>query len=242
MIDLNPSHMTRAAAVEAIHAAVDSLPPRDQKRRTYIGASGIGEECTRRLQYDFLQMPYDAGWRPDPRMERIRQRGHLIESMAALWLSDAGFRLTQTAKGGGPIGFEALNGEYAGHVDRMITQGPVDLQYPLLWEHKGLGQKSWAAVAKRGVAKAKPQYADQISQYQAYCDLTNPALFQATNVDTMEIYFELVAFDKGRAQTASDRAVAIIQDTKAGALRSRCTDDPDFYICKGCPFRKRCWS
>ncbi len=71
--------------------------------------------------------------------------------------------------------------------------------------------------------------------------MTAPTLFLATNVDTMEIYFELVAFDKRRAQEASDRAVAIITDTRAGALRARCTDDPEFYKCKDCPFKGRCW-
>jgi hypothetical protein len=67
-------------------------------------------------------------------------------------------------------------------------------------------------------------------------------MFMATNTDTMEIYIELVAFDADRAQAASDRAVAIIADTKAGAMRPRCTDDPGFYACGGCPFKRRCWS
>jgi len=72
-------------------------------------------------------------------------------------------------------------------------------------------------------------------------DLTNPALFMAVNADTMEIYLELVPFDRVRAQAASDRAVGIIMDSRAGAMRPRCTDDPTFYACSDCPFRKRCW-
>lgn len=241
MIDLNPSHMVRTEAVAAIHAAINSAHRREERRRQYLGASAIGGPCERRLQYDFLQTPFDEGWRFDARTLRIFQRGHMMESMAALWLSDAGYRLTQTGRDGKPLGFKAANGLFAGHVDRVITGGPDGLQYPLVWEHKAVGAKSWKAIESKGLAKAKPEYADQVAIYQAYLNLTAPAMFMATNADTMEIYIELVTFDAQRAQKASDRAVAIIADSQAGAMRPRCTDDPDFYACVGCQFRKRCW-
>lgn len=242
MIDLNPSSLQRSAAVAVIHAALEAAPRPEEKRRDYLGASAIGGPCERRLQYDLMQTPYDDGWRYSTKTLRIFERGHMMESAAAIWLADAGFRLTQTAKDGGPIGFRSANGLFAGHVDRVITGGPDGVAYPLIWEHKAVGAKSWKAIADKGVAKAKPEYADQIAIYQAYTDLINPALFQATNADTMEIYLELVPFDLDRAQDASDRAVAIIQDTKAGAWRPRCTDDPDYWACRDCPFAIRCWN
>lgn len=241
-LDFNPSSMIRAGAVAAIHEALDNVKPPAEKRRDYVGASSIGSPCERKVQYEFMGLPHDEGWKFDARTLRIFQRGHMMESAAALWLSDAGFRLTQTAKDGGPIGFSVAEGQYKGHVDRVITSGPVDLQYPLVWEHKALGSKSWKAIEKNGLAKAKPEYADQISQYQSYLDLTAPAMFMATNADTMEIHFEMIPFDKVRAQAASDRAVAIIVDTRAGALRPRPTEDPGFYACADCPFKIRCWS
>jgi len=242
VIDLNPTAMIRSAAVAAIHAAIDNAPRRKEERRAYVGASSIGGPCERKVQYEFMGAPYDEGWQFDARTLRIFQRGHMMESAAAIWLSDAGFRLTQTGRDGKPIGFKAAGGDFAGHVDRVILGGPLpEIAYPLLWEHKAVGAKSWNAISKSGLAKAKPEYADQVALYQAYCDLTNPAMFMATNTDTMEIYIELVAFDADRAQAASDRAVAIIADTKAGAMRPRCTDTPDFYACKDCPFRKTCW-
>ena len=131
---------------------------------------------------------------------------------------------------------------YGGHVDRVCTAGPLsDLAYPFVVEFKALGSKGWSAISKRGLIKASPQYADQISQYQSYLDLTNPALFFAVNADTMEMHLEMVPFDQARAQAASDRAVSIIKDSRAGAMRPRCTEDPGFYVCKGCAFRERCW-
>jgi hypothetical protein len=241
MIDLNPSSMIRSADVAAIHAALDSVSPRPEKRRAYVGASSIGGMCERRVQYDFLQTPYDEGWRHSARTLRIFERGHMMESMAALWLVDAGFRLTQTGKDGKPLGFSVAGGAFAGHVDRVCTGGPLMLAYPFVIEFKALGQKSWKAIESKGLAKAKPEYADQVALYQAYMDITNPALFFAVNCDTMELYLEMVPFDAARAQAASDRAVAIIEDSRAGAMRPRCTDDPGFFACSDCPFKRRCW-
>lgn len=242
MIDLNPSSMIRTDAVAAIHAAIDGAPRRKEERRAYVGASSVGSPCERKVQYEFMGTPHDPGWQFDARTLRIFQRGHQMESAAAVWLADAGFRLTQTGRDGKPLGFKAAGGAFAGHVDRVITGGPdIGIAYPLIWEHKAVGAKSWKAIESKGLAKSKPEYADQVAIYQAYLDLTNPALFMATNTDTMEIYLELVAFDRARAQAASDRAVAIIQDSRAGAMRPRCTDDPGFYACSGCSFKARCW-
>lgn len=242
MIDLNPSGMIRSDAVRALHEAVDNIPRPQEKRRSYVGASSIGGPCERKIQYDFMGEPFDPGWRFSARTLRIFQRGHMMESMAALWLVDAGFKLTQTGRDGQPIGFKVGGGTFAGHVDRVITGGPTsEIAYPLVWEHKAVGSKSWKAIESRGLAKAKPEYADQVAIYQAYLDLTHPALFMATNADTMEIYFELVPFDAVRAQAASDRAVGIIADSNARALRPRCTDDPKFYACSDCSFKGRCW-
>ena len=241
MIDFNPSSMQRSAAIISLHEALEKAPRAEEKRREYVGASAIGGPCERRVQYDFMGAPYDEGWRYSARTMRIFERGHKLESMAAIWLADAGYRLTQTGRNGAPIGFSVAGGAFRGHVDRVITGGPDGLQYPLICEHKALGQKSWKAIEKSGLAKAKPEYADQVALYQAYLDLTNPALFMATCADTMEVYFELVPFDKQRAQTASDRAAEIIADSRAGALRPRCTDDAEFWACKDCPFRRRCW-
>jgi len=241
MIDLNPGSMVRTADVSAIHAALDGVKPRAEKRRAYVGASSIGSPCERKIQYEFMGLPHDEGWRFSARTLRIFQRGHMIESMAALWLVDAGFHLTQTGKDGKPLGFAVADGAFAGHVDRVVTGGPLPLEYPFIWEHKALGSKSWKAIESKGLAKAKPEYADQVAVYQAYLGLTSPALFMATNCDTMEIYLELVPFDRERAQAASDRAAGIIADTRAGSLRARCTDDETYWLCKDCPFRKRCW-
>jgi hypothetical protein len=242
MLDFNPSALKRSAAVQSIHDALDAAlirNARTETRRTYVGASSIGGGCERRIQYEYMQTPPDSDYVPDPRTQRIFARGHIMETLAIKWLRDAAYDLRTEKPDGGQFGFRTANGKFAGHCDGVIMSGP-GISGPCVWEHKALGSKSWKAIEKHGVVKAKPEYADQVALYQAYMDLTAPALFMATCADDMMIYLELVDFDQPRAQAASDRAVAIIQDTEARALRPRASDDPDFWLCKGCQFKGRC--
>lgn len=244
MLDFNSSAMRRSAAVQGIHDAIDAgliANAKTEKRRAYLGASAIGAGCERRIQYEYTGTAYDPDYVPEPRTQRIFQRGHMTEEMAAGWLRQAGYDLRTTNAKGHQYGFKTANGKFAGHCDGVIMEG-AGITTPCIWEHKALGSKSWKAIEKHGVVKAKPEYATQIALYQAYLDLTAPALFMATCMDDMEIYLEFVPFDQGRAQAASDLAVSIILDTEAGAMRPKASDEADFWLCKGCAFKKRCQS
>lgn len=251
MIDLNPTAFKRADDVRAIHEAIDgaliqkavddALTKRAQKReQNRIGAAAIGSGCERRTQLEYLGTEPDRSYVPEARTQRIFARGHLMEELAISWLRMGGYDIRTRKPDGSQFGFSVANGRLRGQFDGVIMSGP-GLKTPCIWEHKAVGQKSWAAMSKASsLAKAKPEYADQVAMYQAYADLTAPALFMATNCDTMEIHLEMVPFDKKRAQAASDRAVSIILDSDAGAFRPKASDDPDFWLCKGCQFRERC--
>ena len=242
MLDFNTSALRRSAAVQSVHDAIDAAlikGAQTERRRTYVGASSIGGGCERRIQYEYLQTSPDPDYVPEARTQRIFARGHMTEELAVKWLRDAGYDLRTHKPDGGQFGFKTANGKFAGHCDGIIMSGP-GIRTPCIWEHKALGSKSWKAIEKHGLTKAKPEYCDQIALYQAYMDLTAPALFMATCMDDMAIYLELVDFDQSRAQAASDRAVAIILDSEAKALRPKVSDEADFWLCKGCSFRSRC--
>jgi hypothetical protein len=242
MLDFNPSALRRSAAVDGIHAAIDAAlirNARSEKRRTYVGASSIGGGCERRIQYEYLGTDPDPDYVPEARTQRIFARGHITETLAIKWLRDAGYDLKTEKPDGGQFGFETASGRFKGHVDGIIMGGP-GIKTPCIFEHKAVGSKTWKAMEKNGIDKSSPQYADQLAIYQAYMNLTDPALFMATNCDTMEIYLELVPFDKKRAQSASDRAVAIILDSEAKAMRPKVSDESDFWLCRNCQFRSRC--
>ena len=51
----------------------------------------------------------------------------------------------------------------------------------------------------------------------------------------------LVPFDPVLAQVTSDRAVMVIEATRAGELLPRVTDNPDNWKCRMCSHFARCW-
>jgi hypothetical protein len=88
------------------------------------------------------------------------------------------------------------------------------------------GDKGWRDIEPNGLEKAYPQYAAQIWLYQAYLNVTDhPALFTATNANTCERLHLLFPLNAERAQQCSDRAVAVIEATRAGELLPRVTED-----------------
>lgn len=231
--------------VEHIKAAVDNAIVAGEKkreRRKYIGASSIGDECQRKIQYRYLNYPVDPDKEFSARTLRIFQFGHNIEDYAAKWIRDADFDLRTEDKGGEQFGFSIADGEIRGHIDGVICDGPVAMAYPSLWENKSANEKKFQAFVRMGVAKANPTYATQIALYQTYMELTeNPALFTVVNKNTSEIYYELVPYNLALAQEASDRAVNILTAAKAGDILPRIAQSKDFFLCKFCEYQQSCW-
>ena len=227
---LEPINTMINDAIERAAATAVELP------RPYLGASIVGHGCARRIQFDWWCKPMLAA-----RTREIFGRGHYFEERARQQFIAIGFKFAPPEA----LAFSAAGGAFRGHADGIIIHGPdlpgVYLIYPLVWEHKAVNAKNWRAVERGGVEKTFPQYAAQIALYQAYLDSANPALFTVTNADTCERLHFLVPFNAERAQEWSDRAVNIIEATRAGELLPRAYDNPEDWRCRMCGHRKRCW-
>lgn len=261
MIDLNHGSgcqyegPSRAPGIGVpVNTAIDNaLIARDraQPPRRYVSTSGLGRECLRQIQYDYLAVPKDGGREFEPKTLRIFEAGHRAEDIVTAWLRAAGFDLRTQRSDGRQFGFSALEGRFRGHIDGCLVGGPVAMDFPALWENKALGAAPWKEVVKKGVVLARPLYAAQIALYQAYLDLPNPALFTALNRDTFELHCELVPFDAALAQRASDRAVQIVRASEAQELLPRAAADRSSAVCRGgwtsgewhapCAWQDRCW-
>jgi hypothetical protein len=217
-------------AIERAAAATAELP------RPYLGASIVGSDCLRKVQYDWWCKPVLA-----TRTREIFARGHYFETQSRERLAAAGFKFAPPEA----LAFAVAGGALRGHADGMIIAGPhlpgVNMIFPALWEHKSINAKNWRALERDGLEKTFPQYAAQVSLYQSYLDVTNPALFTATNADTCERLHFFVPFNAERAQLWSDRAVSIIEATRAGELLPRAYDDPKDWHCRMCSHTERCW-
>jgi hypothetical protein len=229
-LSLEPLNTAINAVIERAAAASAELP------RPYLGASIVGDACLRRIQYTWWIRPELPA-----RTREIFDRGHYFEQRVRQHLVAAGFRFAPPEA----LAFSAVDGAFRGHADGIIIHGPNLLGayviYPMIWECKALKAESWRTVERDGLAKKHPQYLVQVALYQAYLDVTNPALFTVVNVDTCEWLHFLVPFNAELAQEWSDRAVNIIAATRAGELLPRGFDDPEKWPCKQCPFRDRCW-
>jgi hypothetical protein len=227
-----------------INALIDDVliaQNRQQPPRDYLGASRIGEPCARRLVYEVTQTPKDPGQDFDGFILRVFEAGHQFETLSIRWLRAAGFDLRTHRRDGEQFGFETAGGRIRGHIDGVIVAGPdVGISWPALWEHKALNAKSWSDLVKRALRASKPIYFAQAQLYMAYMDL-EVALFTAMNKDTQALYHEVVPFDAAEPQAQSDKAVAVVRAADAGDLLPRIADNSDFYLCRFCPYRGRCW-
>jgi hypothetical protein len=214
VLDFNRVQLSEEPISVAINALMEQAEPPEKNAREYLGASAIGHECLRRVQYDWMCAP------------------HLIR---------VGFNFAPAQH----LGFSAAGGLFRGHADGILVSGPElpEAGFPCLWEHKCLGDKGWRTLERDGLEKAYPRYAAQVSLYQAYLDVTeHPAIFTAVNANTCARLHLLVRFNAEQAQIWSDRAVAVIEATRAGELLPRAYDDPADWRCKACGHRERCWN
>lgn len=207
---------------DAIMAIANKKPSRN-----YLGASSIGEECDRKLWYSFHE-PIKVD---DPRVHRIFDLGHLLESYCLSMLKHAGYEVFYE-ESGEQFGF--TDEEIAGHCDGVII---ID-DHPHLLEIKTANDKRFAEMVKDGVEKSDPVYFTQMQVYMKYMELDR-ALFFAINKNTSALHMEIVKYEKIKADYAINRGKEIVRGEKEEAKRKY--SSPSFYRCKFCNYRSKCW-
>lgn len=198
-----------------------------RKPRNYLGASSIGEECDRKLWYSF----HEPKRINDPRIHRIFDLGHLLESYCLSMLKHAGYEVFHD-DGGEQFGF--TDEEVAGHCDGVVI---ID-DTPHLLEIKSANDKRFAEMVNHGVEKSDPVYYTQMQAYMKYMELDR-ALFMAINKNTSALHMEIVRYEKIKADYAINRGKEIVRGTKEEAQRKYTSSA--FFKCKWCDHRSSCW-
>ena len=237
-----PFPATTGDTTVRVNAHIDAVlvaQTRRQVPRDYLGGSRVGEPCARKLVYEITHAPKDFDF--EANTLRVFDTGHQFEALSITWMRLAGFDLRDRGPDGGQVGFVSAGGKLRGHADGVIVAGPdVGVAWPALWEHKALGQKSWADLVNRGLRQSKPIYFAQVQLYMAYLGL-EVALLTALNRDTLALHHEAVPFDAGEAQRLSDHAVDILRAADAGELPPRIAAEASSFHCRFCPYAARCW-
>jgi hypothetical protein len=158
VLDFNRNNQSDQPISIALNAIIDASIAREETRN-YLGASAVGHECLRRIQFDWMCDPEHPA-----RLRDIFDRGHYFEQRSREHLTRAGFKFAPDDR----LQFTALEGMLSGHADGILISGPKiqNIAYPALWEHKAINAKGWRSLDRDGLAKAYPQYAAQCSLYQ----------------------------------------------------------------------------
>ena len=240
MAALNHSIDPTLAALDALHEQASST----DKPRRYLGASAIGDPCSRKVWYGFrwaLPRSFSAT------SYRAIQDGHRGEALMIQWLrSIPGIQLW-TEDPDAPdhqIGFAAVAGHFRGHVDGVISGLYQAPKTPHVWEQKVCNETKFnklvKLIAQHG-EKAALLHWDEIyyAQAQIYMqqlELTRHYLTVATpgNRKLVSCRTEYCATD---AKAILKKAETIIAAERPPL---RLSDNPAWYQCKWCDYHALC--
>ena len=224
-----PLNVEINAAVERAVAATARLS------RLYLGASIVGHECPRQIQYDWMCTPELSA-----RVRLIFDRGHAFEALVRAQLVLAGFQFAPKEA----LEFVALDGFLQGHADGIVTSGP-DCRSFHLSRDLGMQSPQRQKFSRRHPQRIHRRRFRAMRRRSPSISTSSrspiPALVSCVNADTCETLHLALPFDATRAKEAIACAQAIIDATRAGDLLPRFTGDPENFQCRICQHRRRCW-
>jgi hypothetical protein len=146
VLDLNRANLSIASINVAINDAIEHAAKQTAELpRPYLGASIVGGQCLRKVQYDWWCTPTHSA-----RAREIFDRGHYFEERSRQLLSKAGFKFEPVEV----LAFSAVNGLLRGHADGIIIAGPNNLSAFLAIRCCGNTRQSTPTIGARSSATA----------------------------------------------------------------------------------------
>lgn len=194
-----------------------------RKPRPHMGASTLGHPCDRWLWLSFRWAVIEEF---EGRILRLFRRGQNEEATILADLELAGVKVETTQA------HFTFGGHVSGSADAIVSNIPEAPKAKHIAEFKTHSEKSFAAVARDGVRKAKPEHWIQMQVYMHGAGLDR-ALYVAVNKNDDTYHIERIHYDKDAAETAIERGRRISEADRmpepvAGA-------SPAWYQCKFCP-------
>lgn len=210
--------------------------------RDYLGASLIGEDCSRKIWYSYKKypkLPFKAEtlWA----FEDGRRTEDLLA--ARLRMID-GIELHTHDEHGNQFGFAALGGKFKGHCDgviRGLKQAPTAWN---VWEAKCSKHEKFEQFKKE---KSKNGEKNTLKAWNANYFIQAQLYMHFLQIDR---HYLIVALSGGRdvdscrteyqpdvAENAINKADSILQHN---VPPKRISEKPDFYQCRWCDYREIC--
>ena len=229
--------------VDTIDAQIEdaSIEMFQNGHRDHLGASLIGESCSRKLWYLFRWVkPADFGsaTRTQGQVLRLFNRGHREEPAIIKLLEKSGHRFLPVAEGQDQHRITLkCNGHFGGSLDAIGYLPEIfNFDDPVLYEFKTAGETQFRRLKKAGVKADKPLHWAQMCVYGNDKDIRH-GLYLCVNKNTDEIYIEFLVLDSNLAVTMEMKAEAIIEADEAPA---KIAMSASHFVCKWCNFKEVC--
>lgn len=212
-----------------------------EKRRRYLGASSLGEQCERRVAYAYRLGQTDF----PPRVIALLRLGHLIETEVETLLRAAGWNIVTELEDGRQLSYETHGGQHRGHCDGVVLSAP-NINGPCVLEVKSMNRSRYAEAMKKGISVSHPLYYDQCQMYMHHLSWNgvslreNPAVLIAYNKDDSQIVMHRIAYDPQRVAFLLARVERVLATENPEDI-ARVAREPSDFRCRVCPFAARCW-
>jgi hypothetical protein len=236
MAPLPPTGPAHSPTVRAIYSAYEAAA--DSWDGRSISVSTLAEECPRKLWYDFRWVSPQE--RHDGRTLRVFETGNLAEERWIDNLRMIGCEVVDVDPDTGKqITVTACNGHVRGKLDSEILGLP---EAPKTWhvgEIKSHNAKSFAALLKDGVAKAKPLHYGQLQTYM-HLRGRDRGVYLAVFKDSDELYAERLHLDVEYVLRLLARAQRIIDADEPPAKLHEDPTSKMAFACQWCRHRPVC--
>ncbi len=156
-----------------------------QQQRPYIGYSGLGNPCMRKLWMDFRWCYTDT---IEPRIQRLFNRGHAEEDIIIADLEKAGMHVLSREEE-----IVGLARHVLGHIDGLVRNVPDYLGQTLLLEMKTMKASKFKEYLKVGLKKFSTTDWGQIHSYMGKRNLKN-CLYVVTCKDDEQRDYKIIPF------------------------------------------------
>lgn len=201
--------------------------------RAHLGASLIGDDCSRKLWYSWH-------WAKVIKFKastlRLFNRGHLEEGRFVAMLLMIGCEVWQFDEKGKQYRIKGYRGHFGGGLDCVIRGLPEFPDVAVLGEFKTHNDKSFTKLKAEGVRLSKFQHYVQMQKYMGKWGLPF-ALYLAVNKNNDEIYGEIIVFDQDTYDRFEVRVRGIIDSPKPPP---KIKEDASWFQCKWCDYKGIC--
>lgn len=198
-----------------------------QKLRPYLGYSGLGHECHRKLWMDFR---WCYSKRLEPRIVRLFARGNYEEDVIEADLVRAGMKVINRE-----VEMIGLAAHVKGHIDGEVVLVPDYEEEVLLLEMKTMNDSKFKQYKKIGLKKFSGTYWGQIHSYMGKRKLKN-CLYVVTNKNNEERDYQVIPFCDETFKKMERVAVSVLTAEEIPERIGRRVD----MVCKFCDAKGTC--